>query len=488
MSTTDADSEQKNHPSEFIHALPACDILMQLNNMLEGGMENVVIDLAHSLEGLGYNVAILVLGDTGEGARKALRGGLRVCAFLYDEQALQRELERVRPVMVFAHYSFQGAHLYERLGIPFIQVLHSVYIWFDDAGKAMFARATAHTTLFVAISETVKEYSVEQLGVPEEKCQTIPNGVDLSKFTPNAAQEARELRGRLGYSEEDFIFIAVASLDRIKRILALIKSFRCIRDLAPHARLVLLGYSYDKGYQDEILAYIDQSGLQDHVSYAGYSTTPELYYLMADAFVHASAVEGGQLVLLEALAANLAVVTTDVGFARHFASYPGVRVIDRDFSYTHTPFTAEALRPSSGLVADLAWAMLQTYRNGTKPNLPQQVITAFDAKQTYARYEQLIAGIMKRPPKTEPTVGWVDLLPEAPASSGAPLPSDGKDTIADVVRAIADYEATVSERDAQLAERNAQLAERNAQLAERDAQLAEHNVQLAERNAQLAER
>lgn len=451
--------------TEFTHELPACDILMQLDNMLEGGLENVVIDLACALEKWGYKVAVLVLGATGEGARKALRRGLRVCVLPYDEQALLQELRRNPPAIVFAHYSFQGAHLYAGMDIPFIQVLHNVYAWFDDAGKEMFAKAAQHTTLFVAVSETVKEYSIEHLGVAAEKCLTIPNGIDLSRYTPEVRQEARRLRAQLGFSEEHFVFVAVASINRIKRMLALVKSFCCIRDLVPRARLVLLGYPFDKDYLDNLLTYIDKNGLQDRVRYAGHSNTPELHYLMADAFVHASAFEGGQLVLLEALAANLSVVSTDVGFARHFASYPGIRVVDRDFPYTPASFThAEAFSSSPGLVGDLAWAMLQTYQNGTRPNLPQEVIAAFDISQTYGCYEQLIANILKRPSQTKPTAGWMELLPEPPVIFTALLSPDEEKTLKRAVCAIAQYEAITAEQNVQLCSRDAELTTLRASL------------------------
>lgn len=444
---------------QFTNELPTCDILMQLDNMLEGGLENVVIDLACALEKWGYKVAVLVLGSTGEGARKALRRGLRVCVLPYDEQTLLQELRRNPPAIVFAHYSFQGAHLYAGMGIPFIQVLHNVYAWFDDAGKEMFAKAAQHTTLFVAVSETVKEYSVEHLGVATEKCLTIPNGIDLSRYTPEARQEARRLREQFGFSEEEFVFVAVASINRIKRMLALLKSFCCIRDLVPRARLVLLGYPFDKDYLDKLLVYIDKNGLQDRVCYAGHSRMPELHYLMADAFVHASAFEGGQLVLLEALAADLPVVSTDVGFARHFASYPGIRVVDRDFPYTQASFThAEAFSPSPGLVGDLAWAMLQTCQSGTRPNLPQEVIAAFDVSQTYGCYEQLTANILKRPPQTKLRAGWMELLPESSVSYTALLPSDEEKTLKRAVCAIAGYEAIVAEQNVRLCSLGAEIA------------------------------
>jgi glycosyltransferase involved in cell wall biosynthesis len=476
---TDADQKQRDHSSEFVCELPACDILMQLDNMLEGGMENVVIDLARALEGWGYSVAILVLGTTGEGAHKALRSGLRVCVFPYDEQAFSQELERSRPKVVFAHYSFQGVHLYKNLGIPFIQVLHNVYAWFNDAGKEMFAKAAEYTTLFVAVSEVVKEYSIEHLGVPSEKCVIIPNGIDLSRFTPEARRKAKHLREQLGFSENEFLFVAVASINRAKRILALVKSFRCIRELAPHVRLILLGYPYDTNYRDEILTYIDNNGLKDRVRYVGHSTTPELYYLMADAFVHAASIEGGQLVLLEALTANLPVVSTDVGFTRHFSPYPGIRMVDRSFPYAHASFiNAETVYPTSELVADLAYAMLQTCQSGIQPNFPQEFIAAFDASRAYVRYEQLIAKILKRPPQTKPIAGWMELLPEPPNGPTASLVSGKEDFATNAIHSIAQYEAMVAERDTILAVKNAQIAERDTILAVKNAQIAECDTQL----------
>lgn len=442
-----ANPEKKQFLCDFASALPACDILMQLDNMLEGGLENVVINLARALEGWGYRVAILVMGSSGEGARKALRSGLRVCVFPYDEQVLLRQLERNRPAIVFAHYSFQGAHLYERLDIPFIQVLHSAYAWLGEDEKEMFIGAAKYTTRFVAVSETVKEYSVSHLGVSAEKCVTIPNGIDLSRYTPEAGRKAKRLRERLGFSEKDFLFVAVASINRAKRILALVKSFQSIRNLAPCARLILLGYPYDTDYLDEIFVYINENDLEDRVSYAGHSTTPELYYLMADAFAHAAGIEGGQLVLLEALVANLAVITTNVGFAHHFASYPGIWTVDRDFPYARASFIhAEALCPSPGLVTDLGKAMLLACQSGTRPNLPQEVIAAFDVLRTYARYEQLIADSLKRPPRTKPAMGWPELLPGSSITPGRPI-SPHKELTVDGVPVIAKDEASVDTPD-----------------------------------------
>jgi len=76
--------------------------------------------------------------------------------------------------------------------------------------------------------------------------------------------------------------------------------------------------------------------------------------------------------------------------------------------------------------------------------LPQEVIAAFDATQTYARYERLVADILKCPPQTGPAAQWLALLPEPLAGAAAALPSGEKDAL----RVIAEYEAAVAERDA----------------------------------------
>ena len=441
---------------EFLNVLPLCDILMQFDNMLEGGMENVAIDLARALEGWGYSSAILVLGNAGVGAQKAVKKGLRVCVLPYCEQTLWQELKQNRPKIVFAHYSFQGIHVYKSFKIPFVQILHNVYAWLDDAGKEMFAKAAMHTTFFVAVSESVKNFSVQKLGVLYEKCMTISNGIDLSLYTSEAVREAQVLRKCLGFSEDEFIFIGVASVNRAKRILAIVKSFHCIHDLAPRARLILLGYPHDKGYLDEIQSYINKNDLQDYIRYIGHTTTPELYYLMSDAFVHASSIEGGQLVLLEALTANLPIITTDVGFACHFASYPsGIKVVERDFVYSPESFAkSESFDSSTRFVSNFAFAMLKTCQSSTRPNLHQQIIAAFDINQTYVQYEQLITKILKLPSKTKPATKWVELLSEPSIISVNDLPLVEDGFTENVIYTIAKYEAKVSERDGIIAAKN----------------------------------
>ena len=78
--------------NSFLSTIPPCDIIMQLDNMLAGGMETVAIDLANSLQEHGYRIAILVLGNAGKDAEKAVALGLQVCVIPFEEDLLRQQL------------------------------------------------------------------------------------------------------------------------------------------------------------------------------------------------------------------------------------------------------------------------------------------------------------------------------------------------------------------------------------------------------------
>ena len=196
--------------NSFLSTIPPCDIIMQLDNMLAGGLETVAIDLANSLQKRGYRVAILVLGNAGKDAKKAVALGLQVCVIPFEEDVLRQQLIEATPKVVFAHYSFQGTDLYAKLNIPFIQVVHNVYAWLDESGRQNFTNSIPNTMLFIAVSPVVREYTVKELGVPDKKCITIANGIETRKFIPLEPQEKAEKRKELGFAPDEYLFISVA--------------------------------------------------------------------------------------------------------------------------------------------------------------------------------------------------------------------------------------------------------------------------------------
>lgn len=400
---------------KFSSRLPECDVLMQTDNFISGGMENVILELGAFLREKGLAVGVWITGNAGDDAEKLLAAGIIVCVHAYDDDWLRKELEESPPKVVLAHYSFLGPRIYREKCVPFIQVLHNLYAWLTEEETARFMSGMEATTLFVSVSQKVKEFSDRRFGIPAEKNIVIPNGIDLAPYLAQEREHTRKrMREQHGIGGNDFVFLAMGSINRGKRTLDIVRCFDVTRLICKNARLVLAGYPLDREYLAEIERYVAENSLQDYVFYVGNAVEPATYYFMADAFVHAAFIEGGPLVLLEALAANLPVVTTDVGFAGQFKGLPGIAVIGNDYDERSgddflTYVNSQRFFP---LMDKFVMAMTRTCRKREKPDLPLEIVEKFDFRETFEAYFSLIRAVIASTPFSFHRKIWTDFLRE----------------------------------------------------------------------------
>ncbi|GHU06690.1 hypothetical protein FACS1894158_13940 [Betaproteobacteria bacterium] len=370
---------------------PPIDVLFQVENFLAGGLENVVLDLLVTFRQEGLRVALLVLGCAGDAVKQAEELGIPVQSLSYSETGYADILHNVSPSLVFSHYSTHGAALCADAGIPLVQVIHNAYMWFDEAQKKDFIQAAQHTTLFVAVSEWVREYSIKRLGLLSEKVIVIPNGIDMKRFRhPDLPEKARQLRKELGFSGSDVLFVSIAGITRQKNPLGLVKAFHAALPHCSHARLAMLGPIYDETLYSLITQYIETHALQEKIVYLGKSNTPEMYYAMADVFIHAAFFEGGQLSLLEALSTNLTIISTDIGFCRHFRDHPGVFLSPPPVDLLTYHSTITELSIPSGWITVYADCICRAYKKKIRPDLPEILLERMGRQVSYAAYVSLI--------------------------------------------------------------------------------------------------
>lgn len=143
----------------------------------------------------------------------------------------------------------------------------------------------------------------------------VGNGVRAGRFATAPANPA--LRRRLDVNGQ-FLYLTVGGLEPRKGSLELIEALAAVRAHhrpAPHLAVVG-GHSFQdhKPYRDRCLRRVDQLGLGDGLSVVGTVADDELpcWYRTADAFVFPSVNEGWGLVVLEAMAAGLPVVVSDL--------------------------------------------------------------------------------------------------------------------------------------------------------------------------------
>ncbi len=138
----------------------------------------------------------------------------------------------------------------------------------------------------------------------------IGNGVDLEAFAcPDDAQR-REARAALGLAPEAHVLLFIGhEFDRKGLDVAL----DALAGLPSHHRLVVVGGT------DDLLARAasraDRAGVRDRVDLAGQQPDPRPWLRSADVFVLPTAYESYGLVVLEALACGVPVVTTATGCA-----------------------------------------------------------------------------------------------------------------------------------------------------------------------------
>ncbi len=174
----------------------------------------------------------------------------------------------------------------------------------------------------VALSPEMAD-DISALGVAREKIRVITNAVDGSRFPPCAAARS-SVRAGLGLSEDDFVFLCVARNHPQKDLPTLLEAFRLLRSSAGgrKVRLVIAGRGACKmAPQTGDLAgrvHLLEIGAEPSARQVPAMPPQQLVdlYRAADAFVLSSLLEGFSSALVEAMAAGLPIVATDVAGIR----------------------------------------------------------------------------------------------------------------------------------------------------------------------------
>lgn len=134
----------------------------------------------------------------------------------------------------------------------------------------------------------------------------ITYGIDLS--VSSVGRE--EARLRMGVPEKGRVWIAVGRLSRQKGFDLLLEAFGKIAAQEEKPWLVIVG---EGDQRQSLMEMSARSSLTDHILFLGDRGDAVDLMTGADYFVLSSLWEGGPLVVLEAMAAGLPVVATDVG-------------------------------------------------------------------------------------------------------------------------------------------------------------------------------
>jgi phosphatidylinositol alpha-mannosyltransferase len=197
---------------------------------------------------------------------------------------------------------------------PLVATFHS---WSDHDRLyrlvAPFGRHVAgRLDVKVAVSPAAQVYAAEALRVPIGGFRVVPNGIDVARFRAEPIQALRDPARPL--------VLFVGRLEPRKGLDVLVRAFLRVRAAVPTARLCVVG----EGALRERCQQMIPSSIRHDALFVGHVDEAEKarYYASADLFVAPNV--GGEsfgIVLLEAMAAGLPIVASDIA---------GFRTVMRD--------------------------------------------------------------------------------------------------------------------------------------------------------------
>jgi glycosyltransferase involved in cell wall biosynthesis len=170
--------------------------------------------------------------------------------------------------------------------------------------KMIFRRANG----VQAISRFLAEWAVKMgfRGTPE----VIPNGVDIERFaSPLTIERRTEIRQRHGFSENDTVLITASRLSYKNAVDDII---RALAKLPPTVKLLIAG---DGEERNALQSLAKDWNVAQRVVFHGEATHDQLPELLkaSDIFIRPSRSEGLGNAFLEAMAAELPIIGTNVG-------------------------------------------------------------------------------------------------------------------------------------------------------------------------------
>lgn len=360
-------------------------VVDQLSRTLGGG-ERVLLRQAELLPSMGFRVSVLTLALDPESP--VLRGEPPCPIYLlalektYDLRALRAALvlrkfllaEDVRLVQTFFESSdlWVGSVAKTIGGMALIWSRRDLGILRGRKHRVAYRLLCRMPDLVFAVSEQVRQHVLAKDRVPPERVVTVYNGVEVPREIP-----VRELEPQVLH------VAALGNVRPVKGFDVLVEAAGLLLQRHPGVRFSIAGSVLDEDYAATLQQRVEALGIAGQVRFLGNVTDVPGYLRMADLFVLPSRSEGFSSAILEAMAAGLPVVATEVG-----GNAEAIR--DEDSGLLVRPDDAVALAAAlQRLVVD--GALRRRLGVAAFAEAQRRFSTAAMVEKTAKRYRQLLA-------------------------------------------------------------------------------------------------
>ena len=299
--------------------------------------------LAEALTAAGADVTVVALGDPGKGFFRPVTAPFRIVPAPAPADTLEDRVFQAVDALaaglsamagrfdVFHAQDCIAARAAARVrdagaGIPVVRTVHHVDDFTTPALIDCQRQAILEPDIVLVVSQHWRTLLKDEYGVD---AGVVYNGVDRLRFGPIDAERRAALRRQVG-AEDRFLFLAVGGIEPRKGSVHLLQALGRLKaesDLSP-VLAVVGGHSFQdyREYRESALAGLPALGLELGRDVVLLGTVPDgdlpAWYRAADALAFPSIKEGWGLAVLEAMAARLPVIATDIPVFREYLT-PG---------------------------------------------------------------------------------------------------------------------------------------------------------------------
>ena len=293
-----------------MHVLPSLEI---------GGMENGVVNLVNHLDFDRFESNICCL--EGEGPMKNRLNSQQIKIFnmnvgsgiQYRLPLRLAKLFRQQKVDIVHTHNFDSG-LYGVLGAKLAGTPVVVYGEHGSFLQNNFRRnqlgrlVCKMTDHIVTMSADLEKRLKVQWCIPVDRASHIVNGIEFEKFSTSL--NTNDLKSELGINQKDYVIGTVGRLVPVKDYATLIDCFSLLKNRIQNVCLVFVGDGplkrslIDQAQKLDVINDIKFLGTRDDI--------PELLHIF-DVFCLTSLTEGISNTILEAMAAGIPVIATNVG-------------------------------------------------------------------------------------------------------------------------------------------------------------------------------
>jgi sugar transferase (PEP-CTERM/EpsH1 system associated) len=282
-----------------------------------GGAESVLIRLVEGLDKNRYRSMVCLLSDgwlKDQLEKRRIETVVIPQPHSFDVRWLLRAYRLLKEHQIHVMHSHEFAtNVYASFlswvtGVPVVATAHGKNYYGDKWRRRAAYRFAARHSVMVAVSNDLKRFLTERIGILPRHIRVVHNGIDLHQYSASETNAA--IRAHLGIGTGQRVIGTVGNLFAVKGHTYLLKACKAVVGAYPNILVLIAGEGDQLGALEKEASDL---GIAANVRFLGFrDDVPALLHAM-DVFVLPSLSEGLPLAILEALALGKPVVATHVG-------------------------------------------------------------------------------------------------------------------------------------------------------------------------------